>query len=57
MNIYFRKRNAVQIFDDLSDGLCQVADLAEFIRMMHPSPSYREAAEDACIAINGLVEK
>ncbi|XP_034937500.1 mitochondrial intermediate peptidase [Chelonus insularis] len=52
-----RKRKMVQIFDDLSDALCKVADLAEFVRMAHPDKKFAEAAEDSCIAVSGLVEK
>lgn len=47
----------VEIFDDLSDTLCQVADLAEFIRIAHPQSKYSMAAEDAAVAITSLVEK
>lgn len=47
----------VQIFDELSDELCKVADLSEFIRLSHPNATYSHAAEDACISISGIVEK
>nr|CAG4640697.1 EOG090X02LQ [Eulimnadia texana] len=52
-----RKRLMVEIFDELSDTLCQVADLAEFIRIAHPESRYSRAAEGACIAVSTLVEK
>merc|ERR1712142_1068546 len=52
-----RKRNVAVIFDDLSDELCRVADMAEFIRLAHPDGEFALAAQDACIAISGLVEQ
>lgn len=52
-----RGRKIVQVFDELSDSLCQVADLAEFVRIAHPDGDFSNAAEDACIAISGVVEK
>lgn len=52
-----RKRKMVEIFDELSDVLCKVADMAEFIRLAHPKSRYSQAAEDACISISGIVEK
>lgn len=52
-----RRRKMVQVFDELSDSLCKVADLAEFVRIAHPDRDFSEAAEDACIAISGVVEK
>lgn len=52
-----RKRKMVEIFDELSDTLCKVADMAEFIRLAHPDEHYVQAAEDACITISGMVEK
>ena len=52
-----RTRNVAVIFDDLSDELCRVADMAEFVRLAHPEPTMQEAATDACIAISGLVEE
>ncbi|XP_037952357.1 mitochondrial intermediate peptidase [Teleopsis dalmanni] len=51
-----RNRKMVEIFDELSDSLCKVADLAEFIRIAHPQSQYMQAAEDACISISGIVE-
>lgn len=47
----------VCIFDELSDSLCRVADLAEFIRIAHPRGTFSHAAEDACITISSVVEK
>lgn len=52
-----RDRKIVQVFDELSDTLCKVADLSEFIRLGHPQGSYAHAAEDACVSISGVVEK
>uniref|UniRef100_A0A3P9C3Y9 Mitochondrial intermediate peptidase n=1 Tax=Maylandia zebra TaxID=106582 RepID=A0A3P9C3Y9_9CICH len=47
----------VQCFDQLSDELCKVADLADFIKVAHPDPAFREAAEKTCIEIGTVVEK
>ncbi|KDR24371.1 mitochondrial intermediate peptidase [Zootermopsis nevadensis] len=52
-----RTRKLVEIFDELSDTLCKVADLAEFVRIAHPQAAYSQAAEDACVSISGIVEK
>lgn len=52
-----RNRKMVEIFDELSNTLCKVADMAEFIRIAHPNQGYVRAAEDACITISGVVEK
>lgn len=52
-----RNRKMVQVFDELSDTLCKVADLSEFIRLGHPQGNFSHAAEDACISISGVVEK
>ncbi|KAJ8368829.1 hypothetical protein SKAU_G00088570 [Synaphobranchus kaupii] len=47
----------VQTFDQLSDNLCKVADLADFIKVAHPDPAYRDAAEKTCVKIGTVVEK
>lgn len=52
-----RRRPMVKVFDEMSDCLCRVADLAEFIRIAHPRASYSQSAENACIAISGIVER
>ncbi|KAF4527829.1 hypothetical protein B566_EDAN016313 [Ephemera danica] len=52
-----RTRKMVEVFDEMSDSLCRVADLAEFIRVAHPRSSYTQAAEDACVAVSCIVEK
>ncbi|KAK2180088.1 hypothetical protein NP493_457g06007 [Ridgeia piscesae] len=52
-----RTRKIVEVFDQLSDTLCQVADMADFVRVAHPDDQYVNAAEDACVSISALVEK
>jgi intermediate peptidase len=47
----------VEIFDDLSNALCLVADLAEFLRIASPNQHFASAAENACVAISNLVEQ
>ncbi len=52
-----RKRLVARVFDELSDELCRVADLAEFVRLAHPDGEMARAAEAACIEVSGLVER
>lgn len=52
-----RKQKLVEIFDTLSDLLCKVADLAEFVRVGHPKRRFGYAAECASMSIGGLVEE
>ncbi|XP_057176984.1 mitochondrial intermediate peptidase isoform X2 [Triplophysa rosa] len=47
----------VETFDQLSDSLCKVADLADFIKVAHPDAAFREAAERTCVDIGTVVEK
>lgn len=52
-----RNRKMTEVFDDLSNELCKVADMAEYIRIGHSQESYRNAAEEASWAIGGIVER
>ena len=52
-----RKRKMVEVFDELSNSLCRVADLAEFVRIAHPGADFRRAAEEACVAVSTIVEQ
>ena len=47
----------VAIFDEISDELCKVADLAEFVRLTHPSKMYAKAAEQTSLGLGAFVEK
>ncbi len=52
-----RRRRMVEIFDDLSNALCLIADLAEFLRIASPDHNFTKACENACVAISNLVEQ
>ena len=47
----------VKIFYELSDTLCRVADMAEFVREGHSDTKFAETAEHACIDMSGIEEK
>lgn len=47
----------VEIFDDLSNSLCLVADLAEFVRVGHPELRFQQAAEQTSVFISAEVER
>ena len=52
-----RGRKLVEILDDISNELCCVADLTEFVRTSHPDVAYRLAANDVFNQISQIVEK
>lgn len=47
----------VEILDDISDEICRVADLAEFIRHVDVPDDIKQAAEQAYGTLHHLVEK
>lgn len=50
-------RKLVQIFDDISNELCCVADAAEFVRTSHPDTAYRNQADEVYAQISQIVER
>lgn len=47
----------MQVFDDLSDTICKVADLAEFLRTMDPDIDMMLEAREICIEMSNIVER
>lgn len=51
------RRKMVEILDEISDEICRVADLAEFIRNVDVNYELKQAAEQAYGILHNLVEK
>jgi Zn-dependent oligopeptidase len=51
------RRKIVEILDEISDEICRVADLAEFIRHIDVDADVKQAAEQAYGVLHHLVEK
>ena len=51
------RRKIVEILDEISDEICRVADLAEFIRNVDVDRELKQAAEQAYGTLHHLVEK
>lgn len=49
--------SVIQKMDELSNTLCNVADLAECIRQVHPDSKMVQKAQDACMSIGNYVEE
>ncbi|CAF0730803.1 unnamed protein product [Didymodactylos carnosus] len=52
-----RQRKLVQILDDISDEICRVADLAEFVRHINYDQKYKQKAEQAYLLLHGVVQQ
>lgn len=50
-------KDTLLLFDELSNAICQSADLFECIRLLHPDPSYVTAAQSCSAALGGYVEQ
>ena len=51
------ERKVVDRMDELSDDLCAVVDLAEFIRHVHPDQAVTAAAEETCLFIQNYFQE
>ncbi|CAD5114665.1 DgyrCDS3714 [Dimorphilus gyrociliatus] len=52
-----RKRILVEIFDDMSNTICKVADMSDFVRTCHPNLKMAGAADEAFMNLSRLVEE
>lgn len=48
--------SVLQTFDDLSDRLCGVLDVAELCRNVHPDPEFVEAANAAFLNVSSVIQ-
>lgn len=48
--------SVLQTFDDLSDRLCGVLDVAELCRNVHPDPDFVEAANDTFMHVSSVIQ-
>ncbi|EDV29207.1 uncharacterized protein TRIADDRAFT_51263 [Trichoplax adhaerens] len=48
---------SVDLLDQLSNEICLLADLANFIRLSHSQPAFVSAAESTCMTMLSLVSK
>lgn len=52
-----RDASLLQLFDDLSDELCSVLDVAELCRNVHPDPDFVNAAHNAFVEVSTVVQE
>ncbi|CAN8070707.1 unnamed protein product [Agarophyton chilense] len=59
-NIRLQRNNpsvaVLQTFDDLSDRLCAVLDVAELCRNVHPEPEFVESANEAFLNVSSVIQ-
>jgi intermediate peptidase len=47
----------IEVIDDVSNSLCQIADSAEFIRSVHSDPQWIRYASDAVETVSGFMSR
>lgn len=51
-----RDASVLQLFDDLSDRLCSVLDVAELCRNVHPNKEFALAAHQAFVEVSSVIQ-